>query len=111
MRYNQEKERLDSIRKLQVKRQELQVALMMAEQRNDLARVADIRYGRRDAVREGLGGLAVTKADLRPCDALSPPPALVGTCPQLRSCLRGPAPSMQCHAYPHQATASADSSN
>jgi hypothetical protein len=46
MRYNQEKERLDNIRKLQGKRQELQVALQQAEQRGDLARVADIRYGR-----------------------------------------------------------------
>ena len=46
MRYNQEKERLDAIRRLQVKRQELEVALKLAEQRGDLARVADIRYGR-----------------------------------------------------------------
>jgi len=45
MRYNQEKERLDSIRKLQAKRQELQVSLQQAEARGDLARVADIRYG------------------------------------------------------------------
>lgn len=43
MRYNQEKERLDAIRRLQVKRQELQVSLQQAEQRGDLARVADIR--------------------------------------------------------------------
>jgi hypothetical protein len=46
MRYNQEKERLDSIRRLQAKRQELQVGLQQAEARGDLARVADIRYGR-----------------------------------------------------------------
>ena len=46
MRYGQEKERLESIRRLQNKRQELQVALQMAEARGDLARVADIRYGR-----------------------------------------------------------------
>ncbi|KAI8463666.1 MAG: P-loop containing nucleoside triphosphate hydrolase protein [Monoraphidium minutum] len=45
MRYSAEKERLDSIRRLQVKRAELGVALQLAEQRGDLARVADIRYG------------------------------------------------------------------
>lgn len=45
MKYNQEKERLDNIRRLQNKRQELLVALEMAEQRQDLARIADIKYG------------------------------------------------------------------
>ena len=43
IRYNQEKERLDSIRRLQAKRQELQVSLAQAEARGDLARIADIR--------------------------------------------------------------------
>ncbi|GBG00245.1 chaperone [Raphidocelis subcapitata] len=45
MRYSQEKERLESIRRLQNKRQELQVSLQQAEARGDLARIADIRYG------------------------------------------------------------------
>lgn len=40
MKYKQEKERLDKIRHLQNKRQELLVALEMAEQRQDLARIA-----------------------------------------------------------------------
>jgi hypothetical protein len=40
MKYKQEKERLDTIRRLQNKRQELLVALEMAEQRQDLARIA-----------------------------------------------------------------------
>jgi hypothetical protein len=40
MKYKQEKERLDTIRRLQNKRQELMVALEMAEQRQDLARIA-----------------------------------------------------------------------
>jgi ATP-dependent Clp protease ATP-binding subunit ClpB len=43
MKYSQEKERLDKIRQLQGKRQELLVALEMAEQRQDLARIADIK--------------------------------------------------------------------
>jgi hypothetical protein len=43
MKYSQEKERLDKIRQLQGKRQELMVALEMAEQRMDLARIADIK--------------------------------------------------------------------
>lgn len=45
MKYGQEKERLDKIRMLQGKRQELLVALQGAEQRQDLARIADIKYG------------------------------------------------------------------
>lgn len=40
MKYKQEKERLDKIRHLQNKRQELLIALEMAEQRQDLARIA-----------------------------------------------------------------------
>lgn len=43
MKYGQEKERLDKIRMLQGKRQELLVALQGAEQRQDLARIADIK--------------------------------------------------------------------
>lgn len=45
MKYKQEKERLDNIRRLQNKRQELIVALEMAEQRQDLARIAGARVG------------------------------------------------------------------
>eukprot|EP00879_Flechtneria_rotunda_P009552 GHRR01009998.1.p1 GENE.GHRR01009998.1~~GHRR01009998.1.p1 ORF type:complete len:524 (+),score=187.87 GHRR01009998.1:1826-3397(+) len=45
LKYAQEKERLDNIRRLQNKRQELLIALELAEQRQDLARIADIKYG------------------------------------------------------------------
>lgn len=43
LKYKAEKERLDTIRRLQNKRQELIVALEMAEQRQDLARIAGMR--------------------------------------------------------------------
>lgn len=45
VRYNQERERVNHLRKMQQKREELLVALQEAEQRMDLARVADIKYG------------------------------------------------------------------
>jgi ATP-dependent Clp protease ATP-binding subunit ClpB len=45
MRYAAEKERLDAIKALQKKREEVTIALQQAEARMDLARVADLRYG------------------------------------------------------------------
>eukprot|EP00252_Welwitschia_mirabilis_P002773 TRINITY_DN1275_c0_g1_i1.p1 TRINITY_DN1275_c0_g1~~TRINITY_DN1275_c0_g1_i1.p1 ORF type:complete len:911 (+),score=50.69 TRINITY_DN1275_c0_g1_i1:346-3078(+) len=45
MRYEREKERVDEIRRLKQKREELLFALQEAERRMDLARAADIRYG------------------------------------------------------------------
>uniref|UniRef100_A0A5B7B2G0 Chaperone protein ClpB1 n=1 Tax=Davidia involucrata TaxID=16924 RepID=A0A5B7B2G0_DAVIN len=45
MKYRKEKERIDEIRRLKKKREELMFALQEAERRYDLARVADIRYG------------------------------------------------------------------
>ncbi|OQU87527.1 hypothetical protein SORBI_3003G293500 [Sorghum bicolor] len=45
MRYRKEKERIDEIRKLKHRREELLFSLQEAERRMDLARVADIRYG------------------------------------------------------------------
>lgn len=45
MKYTREKARLDEIRRLQSKRDELLVNLEMAEARGDLARIADIKYG------------------------------------------------------------------
>jgi ATP-dependent Clp protease ATP-binding subunit ClpB len=54
MKYETEKKRLDDIRRLQNKRQELLVSLELAEQRGDLARVADIRYGSLQDVDETL---------------------------------------------------------
>ncbi|BAT79698.1 hypothetical protein LR48_Vigan04g043800 [Vigna angularis] len=45
MKYRKEKERIDEIRRLKQKREELNFALLEAERRYDLARVADLRYG------------------------------------------------------------------
>ncbi|PKU80006.1 chaperone protein ClpB1 [Dendrobium catenatum] len=45
MRYRKEKERIDEIRRLKQKREELLFALQEAERRMDLARAADLRYG------------------------------------------------------------------
>jgi ATP-dependent Clp protease ATP-binding subunit ClpB len=45
LQYSAEKERLDTLRRLQNKRSELLVALENAEARGDLARIADIKYG------------------------------------------------------------------
>ncbi|KAG7037142.1 Chaperone protein ClpB1, partial [Cucurbita argyrosperma subsp. argyrosperma] len=45
MKYRKEKERVDEIRRLKQRREELQIALQEAERRYDLARAADLRYG------------------------------------------------------------------
>ncbi|WOG92194.1 hypothetical protein DCAR_0311454 [Daucus carota subsp. sativus] len=45
MKYKKEKERIDEIRRLKQKREELNFAAQEAERRSDLARVADLRYG------------------------------------------------------------------
>ena len=45
MKYRKEKERIDEIRKLKQRREELMFSLQEAERRMDLARVADLKYG------------------------------------------------------------------
>ncbi|KAL0357443.1 UNVERIFIED_CONTAM: Chaperone protein ClpB1 [Sesamum calycinum] len=45
MRYRKEKERIDELRRLKQRRDELLYALQEAERRYDLARAADLRYG------------------------------------------------------------------
>ncbi|KAK7354236.1 hypothetical protein VNO80_19695 [Phaseolus coccineus] len=45
MKYRKEKNRIDEIRRLKQKREELNFALLEAERRYDLARAADLRYG------------------------------------------------------------------
>ncbi|RAL40330.1 hypothetical protein DM860_006400 [Cuscuta australis] len=45
MKYIKEKERIDELRRLKQKRDELMYALQEAERRYDLARAADLRYG------------------------------------------------------------------
>nr|ABB73202.1 heat shock protein 101 [Funaria hygrometrica] len=45
MKYQREKERVDELRKLKQKREDLQASLVDAERRYDLARAADFKYG------------------------------------------------------------------
>ena len=45
MKHQKEKVRLDEIRRLKQKREEIMLNLQEAERRMDLARVADLRYG------------------------------------------------------------------
>ncbi|CAL9072095.1 unnamed protein product [Musa textilis] len=45
MKYRKEKERIDEIRSLKQRREELMFSLQEAERRMDLARVADLKYG------------------------------------------------------------------
>jgi len=45
MKYQREKERVDELRRLKQKREELQMSLLEAERRYDLARAADLKYG------------------------------------------------------------------
>lgn len=45
MKYKKEKERVDEIRRLKQKREEILFSIQEAERRYDLARVADLRYG------------------------------------------------------------------
>lgn len=44
MKYKREKERIDEIRKLKQRREDLMYRLQEAERRMDLARVADLKY-------------------------------------------------------------------
>ena len=45
MKYQREKERVDELRRLKQKREEILVNLVEAERRYDLARAADLKYG------------------------------------------------------------------
>lgn len=57
MKYKKEKERIDEIRRLKKKREELNIAAQEAERRSDLARVADLRYGAIQEVESALARL------------------------------------------------------
>jgi ATP-dependent Clp protease ATP-binding subunit ClpB len=65
MRYESEKTRLDEIKALQKKKEELQIRLEQAENRYDLAMVADIRYG---ALAEVSDALAKRQAEAKEAD-------------------------------------------
>jgi len=54
MKYSKEKERIDEIRRLKKKREELVLSLEEAERRYDLPRAADLRYGAIDEVENAI---------------------------------------------------------
>ncbi|KAJ0755110.1 putative P-loop containing nucleoside triphosphate hydrolase [Helianthus annuus] len=60
MKYKKEKERIDEIRRLKHKREELLVALQEAERRYDLARAADLKYGAVQKVENAIAKLEGT---------------------------------------------------
>lgn len=60
MKYNKEKTRIDELRRLKQKRDELHTALQEAERRYDLARAADLRYG---AIQDVESAIAKLEAD------------------------------------------------
>ncbi|MBA0637307.1 hypothetical protein Godav_024503 [Gossypium davidsonii] len=60
MKYRKEKERVDEIRRLKQKREELMLALQEAERRYDLARAADLRYGAIQEVESALAQIEGT---------------------------------------------------
>ncbi|CAA3021637.1 chaperone 1-like [Olea europaea subsp. europaea] len=57
MRYRKEKERIDELRRLKQKRDELLYALQEAERRYDLARAADLKYGAIEEVETAIARL------------------------------------------------------
>ncbi|CAI9787227.1 unnamed protein product [Fraxinus pennsylvanica] len=57
MRYRKEKDRIDELRRLKQKRDELLYALQEAERRYDLARAADLRYGAIQEVETAIANL------------------------------------------------------
>ncbi|XP_009792440.1 chaperone protein ClpB1-like [Nicotiana sylvestris] len=63
MRYKKEKERIDELRRLKQKRDELIYALQEAERRYDLARAADLRYGAIQEVETAIANLESTSAE------------------------------------------------
>ncbi|RVW58476.1 Chaperone protein ClpB1 [Vitis vinifera] len=60
MKYKKEKERIDELRRLKQKREELLFALQEAERRYDLARAADLRYGAIQEVEAAIANLEGT---------------------------------------------------
>ena len=72
-KYAREKERLDSIRSLQKKRDELLIKLSEAERRQDLPLAADIRFGALQEVEAALkGAVAAAPADAMLSEEVGP---------------------------------------
>ncbi|KAG2488370.1 hypothetical protein HYH03_013059 [Edaphochlamys debaryana] len=66
LKYDREKARLEELRRLAQKRDEIMVNIQLAEQHNNLARIADLRYGALPDVEERLKALRAAQ----PADAL-----------------------------------------
>ncbi|XP_042501612.1 chaperone protein ClpB1 [Macadamia integrifolia] len=63
MKYRKEKQRIDEIRRLKQKREELLITLQEAERRMDLARVADLKYGALQEIEAAIAKLEGTSED------------------------------------------------
>ncbi|XP_011007277.1 PREDICTED: chaperone protein ClpB1 [Populus euphratica] len=63
MKYKKEKERIDEIRRLKQKREEILFSIQEAERRYDLARVADLRYGALEEVEAAIARLEGSTTD------------------------------------------------
>ena len=63
MKYKKEKERIDELRRLKQKREELLFAVQEAERRYDLARVADLKYGAIQEVEAAIARLEGNASD------------------------------------------------
>lgn len=63
MKYKKEKERIDEIRRLKQKREEIHFSIQEAERRYDLARVADLRYGALEEVEAAIVRLEGSTTD------------------------------------------------
>lgn len=63
MKYRKEKERIDELRRLKQRRDELTYALQEAERRYDLARAADLRYGAIQEVEAAIAKLESNASD------------------------------------------------
>lgn len=64
MKYQKEKERIDEIRRLKQKREELLLSAQEAERRYDLARAADLRYGAIQEVEAAIARLESNATDV-----------------------------------------------
>ncbi|KAJ6676882.1 CHAPERONE PROTEIN CLPB3 CHLOROPLASTIC [Salix viminalis] len=63
MKYKKEKERIDEIRRLKQKKEEILFSIQEAERRYDLARVADLRYGALEEVEAAIARLEGSTTD------------------------------------------------
>ncbi|CAN1312255.1 Chaperone protein ClpB1 [Linum perenne] len=74
MKYKKEKERIDEIRRLKQKREEIHFSIQEAERRYDLARVADLKYGALEEVEAAIARLegSTTEGNLMLTETVGP---------------------------------------